>query len=82
MVLSVLQSVLEQLYDLRSGHDVYDYLVTDRGLLSQFTSENDARELEEKLLLAESSDGAGVALYLDGALLKRLELANPVGTLN
>ena len=82
MVLSGLQSVLERLYDLRSGHDVYDYLVTDRGLLSQFSPDNDARELDEKLLLAESSDGAGVALYLDGALLKRLELANPVGALN
>ena len=82
MVLSGLQSVLERLYDLRSGHDVYDYLVTDRGVLSQFSPDNDARELDEKLLLAESADGAGVALYLDGALLKRLELANPVGTLN
>jgi hypothetical protein len=82
MVLSGLQSVLERLYDLRAGHDVYDYLVTDRGVLSQFSPDNDARELDEKLLLAESADGAGVALYLDGALLKRLELANPVGTLN
>jgi hypothetical protein len=82
MVLNGLQSVLERLYDLRSGHDVYDYLVTDRGVLSQFSPDNDARELDEKLLLAESADGAGVALYLDGALLKRLELANPVGTLN
>ena len=62
MVLSGLQSVLERLYDLRSGHDVYDYLVTDRGLLSQFSPDNDARELDEKLLLAESSDGAGVEI--------------------
>jgi hypothetical protein len=82
MVLNGLQSVLERLYDLRSGHDVYDFLVTDRGVLSQYSCDNDGRELEEKLLLAESADGAGVALYLDGALLKRLELANPVGRLN
>jgi hypothetical protein len=82
MVLSGLQSVLERLYDLRSGHDVYDFLVTDRGVLSQFSPDNDVRELDEKLLLAESADGARVALYLDSALLKRLELANPVGKLN
>lgn len=82
MILSALQSVLERLYDLRSGHDVYDYLVTDRRVLSQFTADNDARDLEEKLLLAESADGAGVALYLDSGLLQRLESADPVGRLN
>jgi len=39
------------------------------------------RALEEELLLAETADGAGVALYLDPGLLKRLENANPLGAL-
>ena len=82
MVLSGLQSVLQRLYDLRSDHNIYDFLVTDRCELSQFAADNDARELDEKLLLAESADGAGVALFLDGALLKRLEHSNPVGALD
>ena len=38
---------------------------------------NDRRELDEELLLAESSDGAGVALYLDPEVLSRLEAADP-----
>ena len=42
---------------------------------------NDARASEEELLLAESQDGAGVALYLDPGLLRRLEGADPVGAL-
>ncbi len=36
---------------------------------------------EEELLLAETPDGAGVALYLDPDLLRRLEGADPVGAL-
>jgi hypothetical protein len=37
--------------------------------------------VEEELLLAETPDGAGVALYLDPSLLRRLEGADPVGAL-
>jgi hypothetical protein len=79
MVLHGLQSLLGRLYDVDLEYDVYDYLVTDRGMLAG--SCNDARELEEELLLAEASDGAGVALYLDPSLLQRLESADPVGAL-
>ena len=39
--------------------------------------ENDRRASEEELLLAESGDGAGVALYLDPDVLRRLEAADP-----
>ncbi len=82
MVLSGLKRLLENLYDVESRHDVYDYLITDRSVLARFTPVNDARELDEELLIAEASDGAGVALYLDSALLARLEASNPVGALN
>ena len=83
MVLRGLQSLLHRLYDVESDHDVYDFLVTDRGALAQFEPGNDSRTLEEVLLLAEAVDGsgAGVALYLDAQLLKRLEGADPVGCL-
>ena len=83
MVLRGLQSLLHRLYDVEPDHDVYDFLVTDRGALAQFEPGNDSRALEEVLLLAEAVDGngAGVALYLDAQLLKRLEGADPVGCL-
>jgi hypothetical protein len=82
MVLRRLQSLLHTLYDVEDDHDVYDFLVTDRGALAQFEPENDSRALDEELLLAEAADGgAGVALYLDAQLLKRLEGADPVGCL-
>jgi len=81
MVLRGLQSLLERLYDVDVDHDVYDFLVTDRRHLRGATPGNDARASEEELLLAETPDGAGVALYLDPSLLRRLEGADPVGSL-
>ena len=81
MVLRGLQSLLGRLYDVELNYDVYDFLVTDRGALKGLKPCNDGRASEEELLLAETADGAGVALYLDPALLRRLEGADPVGAL-
>jgi len=81
MVLRGLQSLLGRLYDVELNYDVYDFLVTDRRALRGAAPVNDARASDEELLLAETPDGAGVALYLDPALLRRLESADPVGSL-
>ena len=81
MVLSSLQSILGRLYDVDLQYDVYDFLVTDRGALQGAAPANDTRASEEELLLAETPDGAGVALYLDPSVLRRLEGADPVGAL-
>jgi hypothetical protein len=81
MVLHGLQSLLGRLYDVELNYDVYDYLVTDRRSLPGTAPAEAVRDVEEELLLAETPDGAGVALYLDPSLLRRLEGANPVGAL-
>jgi hypothetical protein len=75
VVLRGLQSLLGRLYDVELPYDVYDFLVTDR--TSVGASTNERRTLDEELLLAESTDGAGVALYLDPEILSRLEAADP-----
>ena len=77
MVLRGLQTLLGRLYDVDLSHDVYDFLVTDRRVIGAST--NERRTLDEELLLAETTDGAGagVALYLDPELLRRLEAADP-----
>lgn len=77
MVLRALQSLLGRLYDVEPPYDVYDFLVTDRREVAGARPQNDGRVLEESLLLAETADGAGVALYLDPGLLSRLEAADP-----
>ena len=77
MVLRGLQTLLGRLYDVDLPYDVYDFLITDRRDVDAAT--NDNRALDEELLLAETTDGAaaGVALYLDPELLRRLEAADP-----
>jgi hypothetical protein len=76
-----MQSLLGRLYDVEVGYDVYDFLVTDRRALNAIAPSCEAGGREEELLLAETEDGAGVALYLDPQLLKRLDEANPLGEL-
>jgi hypothetical protein len=73
--------LIGRLYDVDMNYDVYDFLVTDRRALTGAAPVNDARALDEALLLAESPDGAGIALYLDASLLRRLEGDDPVGEL-
>ncbi|MEO7205311.1 MAG: hypothetical protein ABI356_10940 [Steroidobacteraceae bacterium] len=75
MVLRGLQNLLGRLYDVDLPYDVYDFLVTDRRAVAAATNEH--RDLDEELLLAETTDGAGVALYLDPEILRRLEAADP-----
>jgi hypothetical protein len=77
VVLRGLQTLLGRLYDVDVPYDVYDFLITDRRTVD--AAINDGRALDEELLLAETTDGAGagVALYLDPALLSRLEAADP-----
>jgi len=81
-VLRGMQALLGKLYDVEIEYDVGDFLVTDRSALSGLDPDNDDRILEEELLLAETADGAGVALYLDAELLRRLETADPFGELS
>jgi len=81
MVLRNLQSLLGRLYDVSVDYDVYDFLVTDRRALGGVTPDNDRRAPEEELLLAETPEGAGVALYIDPCVLRRLEQADPLGAL-
>jgi hypothetical protein len=82
MVLRGMQTLLGRLYDVALDYDVYDFLVTDRRALAELAPGEGARSPEEELLLAETADGAGVALYIDAALLRRLENADPLGKLN
>ena len=81
MVLQGLQLLLGRLYDVNPAYDVYDFLVTDRRALAGVVADSDGFERDEELLLAETTDGAGVALYIDPSVLERLESADPLGAL-
>lgn len=81
MVLQGLQSLLKRLYDVDLSYDVCDFLVTDRRELRGVSPVNDGGAPEEELLLAQTTDGAGVSLYIDPEVLSRLEESDPMGAL-
>lgn len=81
MIVRRLQGLLERLYDVESQCDIADYLVTDRNELHGLEPDNDPRCNEEQLLLAQTADGAGVSLFIDDPVLRRLEAQDPMRAL-
>lgn len=82
MLLSRLQNLIGGIYDVSVAHDVYDFLVTDRGRLPAAARSGTA---EEELIVAQSSEAGGevaMSLYLDPALLKRLAREDPLTRLH
>src|SRR5437764_12456138 len=82
MLLSRLQHLLGGIYDVRITHDVYDFLVTDRGRVPHAARSGVA---DEELLVAQPADGSDevvMSLYLDPALLERLRREDPLRRLH
>jgi hypothetical protein len=75
MILRQLQQLIGGVYDVNVSHDVYDFLVTDRGQLPAAARPGDT---DEQLIVAQGREDCGVSLYLDPALLERLQHADPI----
>src|SRR6185437_956163 len=83
MILRRLQDLIGDIYDVRITHDVYDFLVTDRGELPPAVRASRSDEQLSVVQPAASEDGeVGVSLYLDPALLERLRRADPIASLH
>jgi len=74
-----MQRLLGGIYDLDVPVDVYDYLVTDR---SQLPACVRATATDEQLVVEQTAEDLGMALFLDLGVLERLAAANPLETLN
>jgi hypothetical protein len=72
--LASLQGALTEIYDLPATPDVRDYLMTDRAGLAGV---GDARASDEQLIVAEEGDTLSMALFIDAAVLERLEHRDP-----
>jgi hypothetical protein len=72
--LASLQGALTEIYDLPATPDVRDFLLTDRAGLGAMSG---ARASDEQLLVAEEGDTLSMALYIDAAVLERLERCDP-----
>ena len=72
-MLERLQRQLHEINRSDAGYDVLDFLVTDAGLASALSAGDALTRSGETLLLQEDEQGLAVSLYLDQALLGRLE---------
>ena len=79
MLIRPLQRLLECIYDAPCGHDVRDFLVTERRHLP---SERHALAAEEELVLVEQELDHYLMLYLDSELLARLREQDPLRALH
>ncbi|HJS89214.1 MAG TPA: hypothetical protein VJ738_04535 [Steroidobacteraceae bacterium] len=78
MILRQLQQLIGSIYDVSIAHDVYDFLVTDRGRLPASVR---GRASAEDLIVEQpvpSAEEAAISLYLDPDLLERLRREDPM----
>ena len=82
MLLRELQALLGRINDAEVGHDVCDFLITDRCELARLHRASGESGTPETLLLAEREGALDVGLYLDAALLARLDASAPLARLD
>lgn len=78
MLLNRLQQQLESIYEVQSAYRVSDFLIHDPVLVQYLDTSPNARDVPEKLLIQREEDTLNLALYLDPAMLNRLEKDNPM----
>jgi hypothetical protein len=78
-----LQSLLAELYDAPSEHDVHDYLITSPAVAAGLQDAAAPPATDEQLLIAESEEGGvELGLYVDSAVLERLQQRCPFTALD
>jgi hypothetical protein len=80
VLLRKLQTLLHELYALDVAYGIDDFLVTDATLARAL--DTGGRDVDEKLLIAETDGEAEVALYLERELLERLTERDPLTRLD
>lgn len=71
-----IQDELHRIYEIETEHSVAEFLVADRDVVRKIEGD-DARDIPEKLLVREHDEGLDLALYVDRAVLGRLEKKDP-----
>ncbi len=81
-MLAELHQQLSSLYRVDGTHDIRDYLVTDPVLAGVLSQGAVSTGTDETLLVSEDADGVAMSLYLDAAMLQRLESDSPLHRLH
>jgi hypothetical protein len=77
--LTSLQDALAEIYDLPAQPDVRNFLLTSRAALGRVAQ---TRAGDEQLIVAQEGDTLSMALYIDAAVLERLERRDPFDALD
>jgi hypothetical protein len=80
-MLSDLQKHLSNIYQVETGYDVSDFLVTDPTLARILGGDALISNTDESVLLAEDGEGMALSVYLDSQTLGRLGRDNPLHAL-
>ena len=77
-----LQQHLSDIYQVGAGYDVRDFLITDQHVAKAIGGDAMLSTTSETLLMRETDDSMSLSLFLDSAMLGRLESANPLDELH
>lgn len=80
-MLRQLQQQLSDLYQVGTGHDVRDFLITDPALAHALAAGAMRANTSETLLMHEDGGSMSLSLFLERELLDRLESRNPLDDL-
>lgn len=80
-MLDQLQQRLTDIYRVDPGHDIRDFLITDRALADALGQGALIPNTDESVLLAEDGEGIALSVYLDEDMLDRLEAGDPLNNL-
>jgi hypothetical protein len=81
-MLDQLQQRLTDIYRVDPGHDIRDFLITDRAVAAALGQGALLRNTDETVLLSEDDDGLALSVYLDRDMLDRLDSSDPLNRLH
>ena len=76
-MLERLQQQLHHINRSDAGYDIHDFLVTDAQIARTISGGEVLTSSGETLLLRQDEDGVALSLYLDEAILERLQCGDP-----
>jgi hypothetical protein len=82
MLVRRLQDLIADLYDVPVEHDVGDFLITNAAHAAALQGRRQAPPTDEQLLIAQGEDGVELGLYVDAAVLERLQAQCPLQALD
>ena len=81
-MLDQLQQRLTDIYHVNPGHDIRDFLITDRALADALGQGALLPNTAESVLLSEDDEGLALSVYLDREVLDRLDSSDPLSKLH